>query len=248
LAKAIDELRYKLRDRGYDTVKDSKGHWAVMRNGNVMRTDAGQPITLPSTISDPRAIKNVTANLRKAGILPTSFTQSTSKIGKRYPADSEKVRDLRQMLIEVMKEYDLAQIDVYTYADYYHSQHGLPVTSSGQGLVSKLVRGTTGISDISYDYLRRTLDLIIDANGKIPRADEIRQMSTTPAPQPDEGKLWNEEDMKDEGVQITGDTKAKFKPPEITLAFEVMQLFYTEERDPDVILDLCRRIAKLELS
>ena len=246
MANAIDQLRHQLRNRGYTTQKDSKGHWTVMRNGNLMRTDSGQPITLPSTTSDPRAIKNAAASLRRAGILTPTFSSGGRK-GKQYHASSPEAKELHAMMVEVMREYDLAQVDVYEFADYYHAQHGYPVAGSPQGLVSKFLRGTSGLSQPSYDYLRRTVDAIIDANGKIPRADEIRQMMTTPAPQPEEAIIVTEE-TQDEGVQIAGDTKAKFKPPEITLAFEVMQLFYTEERDPDVILDLCRRIAKLELS
>jgi hypothetical protein len=242
MADAINELRRELHKRGYDTRKNTANHYVVFDSqGDEVRTKTGKPITLPSTPSDTRALNNVVATLRDAGVLPKpKEVKATHRAAKLKKAQLRQYSDaLRVELTTVMRDYRLNQTDVYHYGNWYADQHGLPhpPPANAQTMISTFLRGRS-LGNESYDYLTRTISAIKASNGDVPKAAQIRRMMT--ASEPDTPKDEPKE------IEVVGESKVKVvKTPQ--LAFEVMQAIYREDNDPDLILDLVTRVAKLEL-
>lgn len=235
MASTVSELRRKIHDEGYETKKDRKGHWNVYRpNGELVRTDKGVPLTLSDTPSNPNWLNRATTQLRAAKVLPPLKEPLPRVKGTKSKAQVSQLRgDLAQLLID----HKLSQSDFYHFGNQYHEQHRLAAPLNPQGMTSKFLRGA-GVSDLGFDYLRRTVDAIKASNGNVPSAQEIRERMTPPAPQP--------EKAKDVGVEVEGESQVHVtRLPD--LAFETMQLIYREEKDEDAILDLVQRIARLEL-
>lgn len=252
MADAINELRRELHKRGYDTKRNTKGHWLVFdEKGNEIRTKRGKPITLPSTPSDSRAINNTVAMLRDAGVLPRpTEVKAQHRVAKLKKAELKRYSDtLRSELRRVMVEHRLNQTDVYHYGNWIAEQAGLPhpPPANAQTMLSTFLRGRS-LGNESYDYLTRTLSAIKSSDAPIPKAAQIRTMMTASAPQP----------VKDEPKEIevvTDDPNYKAPPKVVkvpTLAIEVMQAIYRTpvyrpDKDHDTIRDLVERVAKLEL-
>jgi hypothetical protein len=231
MADAVSELRRELHKRGYDTKREGAHYKVYNGDGNVVRTKKGQPLSLPTTPSDRRALNNSISNLRDAGVLPRPRVVRTQKKVPRTTLIDQSA-ELRGELRAAMEEYKLSQAEVSHYADYYAGQHGISVPSFGQGVVSKFLKGTY-LSPANYMWLSSALHAIKAEGGKIPKGEALKEK----IPQPSE----------DVGVEVEGESHVPIKAPLPDLALETMSMIYREDRDHDAILDLIHRIARLEL-
>ena len=243
----VQDLRRKLHERGYDTRQTGSGHFAVYKtNGSPLTTSKGQPITIPSTPSQG-ALNRTIATLRDLGALPKLADQTRlNKMRARRDEKlnksqlKEKTRILRAEMEQVMVDYSLKQADIYHFADWYASQHGIPVPANPQGIVSKLHKGQASMMNEPYRWLRSAIDAIKAAEGKIPKADEIRAMNGKPQearPEPEESGV---------GVKVE-DRTAVHVATSPKLAIEAMRWIYAEVKDDDRIEQLINEIAKVEL-
>lgn len=233
-----NQLRRELRKAGFDTRKDNKGHWNVYSaDGVIVRNPNGIPLSFSDTPSDRNGLKRAIVELRAAHVLPNGKGKMG---GTRYKGDDPKIEELRESTRLVMETYGLRQTQIYGYGDSYHAQRGLPVPSQPQTIVSRFLNGA-GMSEMAYKYLKATIDSIISLDGKLPIAEPSPTTSTAPAPQPEEAQIVEQPvPIKQSDVVVTD-----VKVPEI--AFEALRLFYDDSRTKEEILEIVRRIARLEL-
>jgi hypothetical protein len=237
----VQDLRRKLHERGYDTKPTGGGHFQVYKpNGDSLTTSKGQPITIPST-PNSGALNRTVAQLRDLGALPKVVVPKKAT-RRRLKKDELKAKtaQLRGDMEQVMVDYGLQQTDIYHYANYYAAQNKIPAPGNPQGIVSKLHKGQTSMMNDPYWWLRAAIDAIKAANGRIPRAEEIRAMTNgekPPAPTPA---------PKEVGVEVEGRSAPKIaRSPK--LAIEAMRWIYAAEKDDDRIEQLINDIAKVEL-
>lgn len=232
MADAISELRREIHRRGYDTRKTNDNHYEILTSeGELVRTKKGIPITIPSTPGGGRGMNNAVAVLRDAGVLPRP-AQSTSPRQIKMKLDQDRLKQyctvLRGELVALMADYNLRQVDVYQYADHYASQHGLPVPSNPQGVVSKFLKGTN-LMNANYQWLS-------SAVGAIKANEGIPAMTTDVVPTPPEPK----------GIEVEGESRVKARKIP-SLAFDAMRLMYQTDPNDVEIREVVDRIAALEM-
>lgn len=247
MADNVSELRREIHKAGFDTRKDNKGHWNIYRSdGEIVRAENGMPLSFSDTPSHSNWLNRAVNDLRNANILPKPkevMTVETTKLSRSVLAQYS--HDLRNELVSMMREYDLTQADVWRYAWYFNNQNPPLLMSSpesAQTMVSRFLNGSN-LSNQAYTLMTATMHSIRTLNGAMPRAEQLRTLTTPPAPQPEEAKIVEQPqpvEFKDVGVKVD-----EVKIP--TLAFEVMRLFYKDDRDEAALIDLVQRIARLEL-
>lgn len=234
MADAIAELRREIHRRGYDTRKDNAGHYEVFdAEGKMVRTKRGKPVKIASTPVEgrSRSLANTVSMLRSAGVLPPPTKvkprqESKVKLGRDRLAQYSKV--LRDELVRLMELYELNQAQVYRYADYYAGQHGMPVPSNPQGVISKFLKGTN-LMNKNYQWLSAAVSAI-KANEGIP---DMTTADETPEPQ-------------ETGVEVEGTSTTPKRIP--SLAFDAMRLMYADSPDDAEIREVVEKIARLELT
>lgn len=248
MADAVTDLRRDLKRRGYETRQNDSGHWEVLKGGFPVRLENGQRITFPSTPTKG-GMTQTRRSLEKQGLLPKP-ERGGKRNGKRLNKEQLKAKTaiLRKELEEVMKDYDLRQVDIYMYADHYAEQHGIAMPANPQGIVSKLVMGKQeSMMNDPYVWLNSAIRAIKAEKGNIPRAEALRARASTqvPAPPPPPGPA-PEGQPEPTGVEVEG--RSAVVPVRVpSLAIEVMRWIYAETKDDDRIHDLVEELAILEL-
>ncbi|KFK87811.1 hypothetical protein IX27_18115 [Streptomyces sp. JS01] len=62
MSKEVRDLIKKVEAQGFEVTRTKKGHWMVKKNGVGVTT-------IPGTASDHRSLKNVKAQLKRAGYI-----------------------------------------------------------------------------------------------------------------------------------------------------------------------------------
>jgi hypothetical protein len=239
-SKEVDELRREIHKRGFDTERDGKGHYNIFKDGEIIRTQKGVPLTIPGTPSDHRALKNAVSILRDHGVLPKPAEVKANGHRQNVKLKRDRLKQysdaLRGEVVELMKKYGLSQSDISHFADYYAHQHGSHRPTFGQGVLSKFLKGTS-LGNENYNWLTQAVSAINAAEGQIPKADETR------------GMMSRQKEKAEKGIEVVTEEKVKPMPPKLPkLAFEVMQMIYKEEKDDSDVIDLVHKVAKLELN
>jgi len=238
MASEVQQLRDRIHREGYDTRKTPDGHWEVLTpKGDVVRYRGGTPLRFPSTPSDPRGLKNAVAQLREAGVLP----QPAARVVKRDNGRGEVLKlkrtelkvysdALRGEVVALMEKGNLTQADIYHFADRWAAEHGIPVPSHPQGVMSKFLSGNM-LSNLSYRYMTAAVSAIKRNDGVIPEMERAIVQE------------------KNEPKEIEVETsnpgyKGPVKLPQ--LALDTMQMIYKDEKDHDAIMALVQDIARLE--
>jgi hypothetical protein len=239
MANPVQELRQRIHKEGYDTRKTTDGHWEVFApDGNKVRFKSGMPVLIADTPRSENSLKKAVNDLRSVGVLPKPTTPQPRQpkfSTKQLTAKTHELRHDMKLLIEL---YELRQTDIYHYADYYAEQHGLPVPSGPEQMVSRVLSGKQNyLMNDPYRYLRAAVDAIKAADGDIPRAEELRARTANGNPQ-------LEPEPKELEVVSENPTKVVRSPK---LAIEVMRWIADPNKDWDVIESLVNEIAKLEL-
>ena len=186
-SKELDELLRQFK-KGYTLKKTRGGHYRVLNaRGEYVQKPDGKALTLTGTAHGGRAINNMTADLKNAGVLRGTATQRSKSavsaeererrsermkeaVAERTRKATERSDKLRERLTKVLKpvggvEMPGTQADLAYIASHFSRQNGNPATVDLiQPALSSLLKGNT-IGNKYGGLVEKTVEELEKTNG-----------------------------------------------------------------------------------